>query len=249
LPAHLLDAYKEDNIEEFTLFHNPTVSGVSDSYESFRDKIGITTSMTKSFSKLLHETQKKKKDVKWVTHSQGGLIFSQAVKFHNKKIGSLLNNHTVFFQASANNMLVTKRILKKAGVKLHNKGYNNSPVDGVPQFIGANALTDVFTTSPLTSIPRLALLPLSVVPGLAPFSGMGPGLSPHTPPYTGMGNYGKRVANTTTKATIHAGKTAINSTTKAVSATAKAATSATKAGFDVANNSAKAIVNLIRRMV
>lgn len=199
MPNQLLDAYKEDKIHEFTLFHNPTVSVFADTYESAKDKMGLTNSMTKSFSKLLHNTQRNQQNVKWVTHSQGGAIFSQAVKFHNKSIGSTLDKQTVFFQASANNMLITKRILKKAQVKLHKNGYNNSPIDGVPQVVGLNSITDVILKPSLTSLARLALAPLALMPGLLPLAFTSPRFSTHSTPYDGLGNYGKKVANESSK--------------------------------------------------
>ncbi len=199
MPAQLENAYSEHDIREYTLFHNPTVSILADTYESARDKLGFTNPMTKRFSKLLHKTQQKQHEVKWVTHSQGGAIFSQAVNHHNKSIGTSLDKHTVFFQASANNMLITRRILKKAQVKLHKEGYNNSPIDGVPQFIGLNAITDVISSPGLKTFGRLALAPLAVIPGLLPLAFLSANFSTHTTPYEGLGKYGKKVATSSSK--------------------------------------------------
>ena len=136
-----------------------------------------------------------KETIKWVTHSQGGAIFAQAVSYHNRTKGTPLDKHTVYFQATANNMLMTKRILKKAQVNLHKDGYNNSPIDGVPQWAGSNAITDVFVRPGLKSLARLALSPLALVPGLLPLAFTGPKLSTHTRPYQGLGNYGKQAAS------------------------------------------------------
>lgn len=195
MPVQLVNAYSGEEINEFTLFHNPTHNIFADTYESARDKLGFTTPVTKSFSKLLLKTQQQQHEVKWVAHSQGGAIFSQAVNVHNKNIGSSLNKHTVFFQASANNMMMTKTILNKAGVKLHKDGYNNSPIDGVPQVIGLNALTDVLMKPSITSLARLAGSPLAFFPGMIPMAFTSTNFSTHTMPYEGLGNYGKKVVN------------------------------------------------------
>jgi len=196
MPFHLQNAYKGETIKEFTLFHNPTTSFLGDTWESTRDKLGITNPMTKRFAKILEETQQYNGETKWVAHSQGGAIFAQAVHYLNKKNGVSLDGQTVYFQGHANNMLVTKPILKKAGVKLHKEGYNNNPFDGVPQIIGLNAVTDLLLSFGFGSIGRLLAAPLAIIPGLVPFSFTGnPKISPHTRPYNGIGNYGKSVAS------------------------------------------------------
>lgn len=197
MPIHLKNAYNDESIDEYTLFHNPTVNVFADTYESFRDKAGFTTPMTKRFANLLHKTQQNNKITKWVTHSQGGAIFTQAVNHHNKTIRAPLDKHTVYFQASANNMYMTKKILKKAGIKLHKDGYNNSPIDGVPQVLGVNALTDALMKPGMKSLARLAISPIALLPGLFPLAVLGPGLSTHTRPYNGMKAYGKQVTGTT----------------------------------------------------
>jgi len=195
MPVHVNNAYQEDKIMEYTLFHNPTVNLFADTYESIKDKLGFTNPMTKSLAKILREAQHKQDGVKWVTHSQGGAIFSEAVNFHNKNIGTPLDKHTVYFQASANNMMVTRKILKKAGVKLHRKGYNNSPIDGIPQLLGGNAITDVLMKPGPSSLARLAMLPAAIIPGMLPLAFAPAGFSTHARPYEGIKNYGKQVAS------------------------------------------------------
>lgn len=203
MPRHLADAYKKDEITEFTLFHNPTQGILGDTYESARDKLGFTTAMTRKFAELLNKTQQKHHSVKWVAHSQGGVIFSQAVNVHNKTVGTSLDKHTVYFQASANNMLVTKRILKKARVNLHNDGYNNSPIDGVPQVIGLNAVTDVVNKPGINSLARLTLAPIALIPGLLPLAFLSANFSTHATPYEGLGKYGTKVAQSSSKLVIN----------------------------------------------
>ncbi|WP_196138805.1 hypothetical protein [Aliikangiella sp. G2MR2-5] len=193
MATHLQDAYSEE-INEFTLFHNPTVNVLGDTFESLRDKIGgkLTNSMTKRFAKVLDDCQSRRKPVKTVAHSQGAIIYSEGVNYHNKTKGTPLDHHTVFFQAPGANMAVTKNILNKAGVKLHKEGVKANPFDAVPQVIGMNAITDMKQFN-FKNLARLAVMPLAIVPGLIPLSFSSPELSPHTRPYPGLKNYGKQV--------------------------------------------------------
>ncbi|WP_444996498.1 hypothetical protein [Aliikangiella sp. IMCC44359] len=195
MPIHIQDAYGE-HIQEFTLFHNPTVNVLGDTFESFRDKMGgkLTNRMTKHFAKVLEDCQTRKHAVKTVAHSQGAIIYSQGVNYHNQTKGTPLDQHTVYFQAPGANMAVTKRILAKAGVKLHKEGVKANPFDAVPQVIGMNAITDMKDLS-LKNIGRLLVMPLAVCPGLVPLSFSNPQLSPHTQPYPGMKQYGKRMGH------------------------------------------------------
>ena len=195
MPSHVQDAYDE-HIQEFTLFHNPTVGVLGDSFESFRDKVGgkLTNSMTKHFAKVLEDCQTRKHAVKTVAHSQGAIIYSQGVNYHNKTKGTPLDQHTVYFQAPGANMLVTKKIMANAGVKLHKEGFKANPFDAVPQVIGMNAITDMKQLS-LKNIGRLIVMPLAICPGLVPLSFSNAKFSPHTLPYPGMKQYGKRMGH------------------------------------------------------
>ncbi len=195
MPLHVTSAYGKE-IKRFTLFHNPTEGAAWDTWESIRDKHGITDSMTKSFAKVLERAQTNGQEVKWVAHSQGGAIFAEGVRYSNKTTGKSLDKHTVSFQGMANNRLRTHFILKKAGVKLHNQknGYNANPIDAVPQVIGLNALTDIVMDRNIKSIGRLCLAPIALVYGLPMAAVGGPNISPHTKPYQSLPKYGKQVA-------------------------------------------------------
>lgn len=140
--------------KEYTLFHNPSVGGAGDTWESIQDKLGFTTDVTKEFSKLLQDTQKKGKDVKWIAHSQGGAIFAEGVryslngnsswailgglngKFKDKKSISL-DKHSVAFHGNANNNFRSKFLFDRAGIKVLAAHGNDS--DGVYNVIGMNA--------------------------------------------------------------------------------------------------------------
>ncbi|HEX7764282.1 MAG TPA: hypothetical protein VF433_11825, partial [Cellvibrio sp.] len=73
--------YEFKNLQEYTLFHNPSVGGAGDTWVSFRDKMGITTRVTKKFAQILAETQAAGNETGWVAHSQGGAIFAEGVRY------------------------------------------------------------------------------------------------------------------------------------------------------------------------
>lgn len=99
-----------------------------------RDKMGITTPVTKKFAQLLAETQANNNTTKWIAHSQGGVIFAESVRYllngssswflhklqlngaRNKEKGKLLSNHSVAFHGNANNNLRSKVLMDRAGI-------------------------------------------------------------------------------------------------------------------------------------
>lgn len=139
MPTHIEDAFGK-SVKNFTLFHNPTDGFLGDLWESNRDKIGfgVSTPLAKQLAAILKDAQDEDKSVSWVAHSQGGLIFTEAVRYHNRTRGTLLDNHAVKFHSGANNARVSARILNKAGVKKVGPD-NNHPFDPVPNLIGLNA--------------------------------------------------------------------------------------------------------------
>ncbi len=150
--AHL-DFEFGKTVNEYTLFHNPSVGGAGDTWESVQDKFGVTTDISKRFSKLLQDTQKAKNKTKWIAHSQGGLIFSEAVRYHlngnsswaitggfngafRKDKGESLNMHSVAFHGNANNNVRSKILLDRAGVEVLATRAND--YDMVNTIIGLN---------------------------------------------------------------------------------------------------------------
>lgn len=134
---HISFSYKSDAPREYTLFHNPSDGGFWDTYESSRDQKQATTAVTKKFSQTLASVQKQGEPVKWIAHSQGGLIFSEGVRYHMANVGTDLSMNSVQFNAGANNIKKTNPIMMSAGITVH--GYNNHPFDPVPNIIGNNA--------------------------------------------------------------------------------------------------------------
>lgn len=129
---HLEFQYK--NLNEYTLFHNPSIGGVGDTWESLRDKMGVTTPVTKKFAKLLAETQANNNATKWIAHSQGGVIFAEGVRYllngssswalnnfqlngmRNAAKGKLLDKHSIAFHGNANNNARSKLLMDRAGI-------------------------------------------------------------------------------------------------------------------------------------
>ncbi len=153
--AHLDFEFGKGTVNEYTLFHNPSEGGFGDTWESVKDKFGVTTDVTKKFSQLLQDTQQAEHKTKWIAHSQGGLIFAEAVRyylngnsswsltggfngaFHEDK-GNLLNMHSVAFHGNANNNLRSKVLFDRAGVNVIATRANT--YDFVNTIIGANSV-------------------------------------------------------------------------------------------------------------
>lgn len=139
--VHADVAYKNDSFNDFTLFHNPSEGGMEDFYESAKDNLGITTENAKQLSAILRDVQMKSESVKWVVHSQGGIIFKQALKHHIKKHGgSSLDKNVVVFHSGGNNRKETEKLMQQVGIKKENVDRNN-PFDLVPNLAGRNDLS------------------------------------------------------------------------------------------------------------
>lgn len=133
--SHLAVEFGE-GVQEFSLFHNPSVGGYGDTWESIQDKFGFTTPVTRQFAKVLEQTQQAGKQTQWVVHSQGGLIFMEGVRFllnghsswalknfslngiSHQQQGSLLDKQKVAFHGNANNNWRSSRLLERAGVEV-----------------------------------------------------------------------------------------------------------------------------------
>lgn len=153
--AHLDFEFGKNEMKEYTLFHNPSESGGSDFWESVQDKLGFTTDVTRQFSKVLQDSQKKGKEIKWVAHSQGGAIFAEGVRYFlngnsswavtggfngifkdKEKID--LSNHKVAFHGNANNNLRSSFLFERAGIEVISIRAND--YDLVPNIAGLNTL-------------------------------------------------------------------------------------------------------------
>ncbi len=130
-----------DQVKEFTLFHNPSVGGPGDTWESFRDKLGITTPVTKIFADKLLAAQQANQTIQWVAHSQGGVIFAEAVRTilkKNKKQKDILDKQSIALHGNANNNLRSSFLFEKAGIEVIASRANT--YDLVYVFAGFNTL-------------------------------------------------------------------------------------------------------------
>ena len=188
---HLEHAYGgTSGVNEYTLFHNPTESAMSDLWESVRDKLGMSTKLASKLERILDEAQKHGSEVNWVVHSQGSLIFSEAVRIHLNGRGSVFTNfngafgkakgrqldrHRVALHGNASNHWRSNMLFKRAGIEV--VGYNSHPYDLVNAVIGLN------TASPRRIIGSLVYA--------GHVTGGTMQQSPHTLPYKGMDNWNK----------------------------------------------------------
>ena len=113
--------------------------------------------------------QKQGQPVKWLAHSQGGIIFTESSRYLRERNHTDLSMNSVQFDAGANNEVKTKQILGRVGISIH--GFNNHPFDPVPNLIGGNAKDWVSV--------------LGSCIGMFFVFGDDPSTSPHTLPYTG----------------------------------------------------------------
>ncbi|HJU40748.1 MAG TPA: RHS repeat-associated core domain-containing protein [Tahibacter sp.] len=120
--------------EDFLLVHNPTEGMLRDLWESSRDKMGWTTDIAKQFAGVLASARQ---PMQWVAHSQGGAIFSEAIRYGFNNGVTDMSNVRVAFHAGANNRWMTGRYATRAGVGV--LGYYDAPNDLVPQIVGLRA--------------------------------------------------------------------------------------------------------------
>ncbi len=103
----------------------------------------------------MQDAQIAKNKTKWIAHSQGGLIFAEAVRYHlngnrswaitggfngvfRKDKGESLNMHSVAFHGNANNNLRSKPLFGRAGIKILATRANE--YDFVNTILGANSI-------------------------------------------------------------------------------------------------------------
>jgi hypothetical protein len=135
--VHLDTAYKAEKFNEYTLFHNTSQHGLPDFYESVRDKLGFTTENAKRLAAVLQQIQVRGKPVKWIAHSQGAIIFKEAIRHHLKHIGGYLSQNSVVLHAGGHKKVEMEALLKQVGIQKNNPDLDN-PFDPVPALAGGN---------------------------------------------------------------------------------------------------------------
>lgn len=193
--AHLESRYGA--LQEYTLFHNPThylLGGLGDTWESMRDKLGMTTQVTKEFTKVIDKAQQQGNSVKWLAHSQGAVIFAEAARLYqntwSKHEHCTLDKHSVVFNSGAINIAHNKSRFDKLNIKFN---FYNAPDDMVPQILGSNALVLIFKAGRAGKVNREKVI-RSIKNAKDVYSGTTT-KSSHTLPYNGTADRNNKVKN------------------------------------------------------
>lgn len=175
--VHADVAFNKDEFNSFTLFHNPSQTAKLDFYESVRDNLGATTENAKQLSAILRQVQQDGQPVKWIVHSQGGIIFKQAIAYHLKHYaGQSLNLNSVAFHSGGNNKKITNKLLDKVGIRREAPDRDN-PFDMVPNLAGFNHLSPAAVCRSLRFSKKVAGENTSIAE------------SPHTLPFLSLEAY------------------------------------------------------------
>lgn len=172
---HLDVAHPQANMDQYTLFHNPSDGAKEDFLECIYDKRvhPARTHNSHHFAAVLHEAQSRGHRTHWVAHSQGAIIFSRGVSLALKKYGGGLNCHSVSLHGVGCNLANVRRACILAGIRIESE--RNNPFDLVPNVAGMNDLS------------RSGLARSWKFKGLV--LGDNPLASPHTLPYLGLETY------------------------------------------------------------
>ena len=142
-----------------------------------------TTENAKYLASVLAEVQREGHPVKWVVHSQGGIIFTSAVEYFNNNRNyfglNSLDKNSVVFHAGGNRIEDSKKkegsrtVLSRANIKCEFP--ENNPFDPVPRIAGGNDRTLKAARETAPFINRIR--------------GDDPQCSPHTLPFITITHY------------------------------------------------------------
>lgn len=174
--VHAQVAYPEDDIRDYTLFHNPSDKWFLDLIEcGFDKRKGKKSHNAQHLAAALRQRQMQGKPTKWLVHSQGAIIFCAALEHFSEHYSSLrLTKQEVAIHGSGSYMPRIKSIAHTLGMKVHQE--RNNPFDFVPNVAGRNSLSG---SSLKRSFQFLGLVAFND-DSLA---------SPHTLPYLGIETY------------------------------------------------------------
>ncbi|MCG6201792.1 hypothetical protein [Psychromonas antarctica] len=144
--THVDVAHQNENVDKYTLFHNPSNGFGEDILECGWDKrwlnpIGLKgySSNVQHLSAVLDQTQQRGHKTDWTVHSQGAIIFARAVREHMRKRGGALSCHTVSLHGIGCNEKDAIKVCQQAGIFINN--IRNNDFDPVPNLAGANNLS------------------------------------------------------------------------------------------------------------
>ncbi len=176
--THLDAAYQSDGIKAYTLFHNPTDKAFLDGAEcAFDKRAGTKSHNAQHLAAVLAQNNQKGKQVKWVAHSQGAIIFCAALEHYRNKYSGRLTTQKLAIHGSGANIDRLKRSAEHVGMTVNS--IRNNPFDLVPNVAGAN---DLSPSSLARSFKFSGLV-----------FGDNVGASPHTLPFLGLKVYAKQL--------------------------------------------------------
>ncbi len=176
--THVDVAYRQDNPQAYTLFHNPTDSVIEDLQECVWDLNGPGPNRQYShnvrhLAAVLHQCQQRGQLTEWVAHSQGAIIFASAIYYALKRYGGSLSCHRIALHGIGTNLGQLKQACTQAKIEI--VAVRNNPYDIVPNVAGKNDLSCSGLLRSLRFFPRML---------------WGSELSsPHTLPYLGLETY------------------------------------------------------------
>lgn len=172
--THLDRAYEGDGIKAYTLFHNPTDYAKLDLIEcAFDKRSGTKSHNAQHLAAVLAQNNQQGKQVKWLAHSQGAIIFCAALEHYRIYYGKPLTGQQLAVHGSGSNIERLKRIAHSTGLKVI--AVRNNPYDLVPNLAGRN---DLSSSSLVRSMKFKGLVTDGSV-----------GESPHTLPFLGLVTY------------------------------------------------------------
>lgn len=146
--THLDTAYREANLQQYTLFHNPSDGGPEDIYECGWDKRFANplvrfgrnsfSSNVNHLAAVLHEAQQRGHRTDWVAHSQGAIIFARAVRLHRVMFGTPLSCHRVALHGSGTHVAGARHDCEQSGITI--TAVRSNPFDLVPNLAGGNMM-------------------------------------------------------------------------------------------------------------
>lgn len=129
--THLDRAYEGDGIKAYTLFHNPTDYTKLDLIEcAFDKRSGTKSHNAQHLAAVLAQNNQQGKQVKWLAHSQGAIIFCAALEHYRIYYGKPLTGQQLAVHGSGSNVERLKRIANSTGLKV--VAVRNNPYDLVP---------------------------------------------------------------------------------------------------------------------
>ena len=172
--THLDRAYEGDGIKAYTLFHNPTDYAKLDLIEcAFDKRSGTKSHNAQHLAAVLAQNNQQGKQVKWLAHSQGAIIFCAALEHYRIHYGKPLTGQELAVHGSGSNIERLKRIAHSTGLKV--VAVRNNPYDLVPNLADRSKIS---SSSLVRSMKFKGLV-----------TGGDVGASPHTLPFLGLVTY------------------------------------------------------------